>query len=124
MVGAGPAGAELARLLAQAGVAVILVDRLLDLRQGAFSSAALPLAALSEFGLPAELVASRWSQWQLLGPKGPWRQWQANTALGAVLDFGGLRHWLAQQAQAWGLSCGWAGRCKALPTAVVLCAPA
>lgn len=109
MVGAGPAGAELARLLAQAGVAVILVDRLLDLRQGAFSSAALPLAALSEFGLPAELVASRWSQWQLLGPKGPWRQWQANTALGAVLDFGGLRHWLAQQAQAWGaeLRLGW-----------------
>jgi flavin-dependent dehydrogenase len=95
--------------LAQAGVAVILVDRLLDLRQGAFSSAALPLAALSEFGLPAELVASRWSQWQLLGPKGPWRQWQATTALGAVMDFGGLRHWLARQAQAWGaeLRLGW-----------------
>ena len=98
MVGAGPAGAELARLLAQAAVSVTLVDRLPDLRRGAFSSAALPLAALAELGLPAELVASRWSQWQLLGPQGQWRQWRAATPLGAVLDFGELRQWLAQQA--------------------------
>ncbi len=109
MVGAGPAGAELARLLAQAAVSVTLVDRLPDLRRGAFSSAALPLAALAELGLPAELVASRWSQWQLLGPQGQWRQWRAATPLGAVLDFGELRQWLAQQAQAWGaqLLLGW-----------------
>ena len=31
MVGAGPSGGELGRLLAQAGVDVVLVDRLIDL---------------------------------------------------------------------------------------------
>ena len=51
VVGAGPAGGELARQLAQAGVDVLLVDRLADLGQAAFSSAALPLEAVAEFGL-------------------------------------------------------------------------
>lgn len=102
VVGAGPAGAELARLLALAGVDVVLVDRLGDLSEAAFSSAALPLEALQRFGLPPEVVAARWSGWQLLGPADQARHWQASRPLGAVLDFGALRQWLAGQAQAWG----------------------
>ena len=115
-MGAGPSGGELARLLAQAGVDVVLVDRLIDLGQAAFSSAALPLAALDRFGLPEQVVAARWRGWQLVGPgalggeEGTHaRQWMAGQPIGAVLDFGALRQWLASQAQGWGaeLQLGW-----------------
>lgn len=102
MVGSGPAGAELSRLLALAGVDVLLIDRLGDLGQAAFSSAALPLDAVERYGMPPQVVAARWSGWQLLGPGEQRRQWRATQPLGAVLDFGALRQWLAGQAQGWG----------------------
>lgn len=94
MVGCGPAGGELARGLARSGVDVLVVDALPDLRASAFSSAALPLEALERFGLPPEVVASRWSGWQLFGPGDEQRHWSQDQPLGAVLDFGALRHWL------------------------------
>ncbi|MGB7564530.1 MAG: NAD(P)/FAD-dependent oxidoreductase [Prochlorococcaceae cyanobacterium] len=101
-MGAGPAGGELARRLARSRVDVLLVDRSGDLRQGAFSSAALPLAALERLELPAQVVASRWSQWQLLGPGDQLRRWASDRPLGVVLEFGALRQWLADEARGWG----------------------
>ncbi|MFM7085649.1 MAG: NAD(P)/FAD-dependent oxidoreductase [Cyanobium sp.] len=118
VVGAGPAGADLARQLARAGIAVLLVDQLPDLRQAAFSSAALPLECLDRFALPAQVVASLWSGWQLVGPDQRRRLWMAPAPLGAVLDFGALRCWLATEAQQWGaqLQLGWrALSCSSLP---------
>jgi len=102
VVGAGPAGAELARQLAVHGVDVLLVDRLPDLRRAAFSSAALPLEALDRFGLPSSVVAHRWSGWELLGPGDARRCWQSGRPQGVVLDFGALREWLVGEAQRWG----------------------
>jgi flavin-dependent dehydrogenase len=102
VVGAGPAGGELARQLACQGTDVVLIDQLADLTKAAFSSAALPLEALDRFGLPAAVVASRWSRWQLIGPGEHARQWQASQPLGVVLDFGALRLWLAQECRQWG----------------------
>jgi flavin-dependent dehydrogenase len=102
VVGAGPAGADLARRLAFRGVDVLLVDRLPDLTRSAFSSAAIPADTLEAFGLPAEVVGSRWSQWQLIGPGPASRRWTAAEPLGVVLDFGALRHWLADQCRRWG----------------------
>jgi len=102
VVGAGPAGAELARQFAAHGVDVLLVDRLSDLRRAAFSSAALPLEALDRFGLPSSVVAHRWSGWELLGPGDARRRWQAGRPQGVVLDFGALREWLVGEAQRWG----------------------
>ena len=99
VVGAGPAGAELARCLAQAGVSVCLIDRLPHMAKAAFSSAALPLASIDRFGLPAELLAARWCGWQLLSPNGEWHHWQQSQALGAVLDFAALRQWLTAQSE-------------------------
>lgn len=112
VVGAGPAGGELARQLAQAGLDVSLVDRLSDLGQAAFSSAALPLETVAAFGLPSQVVAARWRGWQLVGPGDQPRHWWAAQPLGAVLDFGALRQWLAGEAQAWGarLLLGWSAR--------------
>ena len=122
VVGAGPAGADLACGLARAGVRVALVERLRRPEQAAFSSAAMPLQALQQFGLPAEVVASRWNGWQLIGPDLQRRQWQQPGALGAVLDFAALRRWQLQQAQAWGaqvqLGCTAVG-CEAADGAMV-----
>jgi len=84
------------------GVDVLLADQLTDLSRAAFSSAALPIASLHRFGLPASVVAQRWSRWQLHGPGDATRQWSGAGPLGAVLDFGALRQWLAEQARQWG----------------------
>lgn len=102
VVGAGPAGGELARRLARAQVDVLLVERLPHLGRGVFSSAALPWRALEDLGLPAHVVASRWSRWQLLGPGEQRRHWSAPTPLGVVLEFGALRQWLADECRLWG----------------------
>ena len=109
IAGAGPAGLHLARQLAEAGAAVLVADPLTDLRQAAFSSAALPLQAVEQFGLPPQVVAARWRGWQLHGPDERVRDWFADAPLGAVLDFGSLRQWLAQQATAQGavVQLGW-----------------
>jgi flavin-dependent dehydrogenase len=102
VVGAGPAGGDLARRLALQGVDVVLVDRLSDLSRSAFSSAALPVASMEDFGLPAEVVGSRWRQWQLIGPARATRTWASPHPLGVVLDFGALRRWQADQCLRWG----------------------
>jgi flavin-dependent dehydrogenase len=102
VVGAGPAGGDLARRLALQGVDVVLVDRLPDLSRSAFSSAALPVASMETFGLPAEVVGSRWRQWQLIGPGRAARTWASPHPLGVVLDFGALRRWEADQCLRWG----------------------
>ena len=102
VVGAGPAGADLARQLALQGVDVLLVDRLPGLERAAFSSAAMPLAALESFGLPAAVVAARWQGWELLGPGERRRSWDSPRPQGVVLDFAALRHWLVAETQRWG----------------------
>lgn len=102
MVGAGPAGGALAGLLAQRGVDVLLIDRLGDLDRSAFSSAALPRAAVERFAVPATVQAARGRGWRLVGPGEGERPWDSAEPLGAVLDFGALRQWLADRAQAQG----------------------
>lgn len=112
IAGAGPAGLLLARLLARSGTSVRVVDPLEDLRLAAFSSAALPLSAVEHFELPESVQAARWSSWQLFGPGEHCRTWMASEPSGAVLDFGELRQWLAEQAQAEAaaLQLGWSVR--------------
>jgi flavin-dependent dehydrogenase len=102
VVGAGPSGGDLATQLARAGQRVLLIDQLADLRQAAFSSAAMPLEAMQRFGLPAELVGHRWRTWQLLGPGRSRRHWRGTRPLGVVLDFGALRCWQTEQTLRWG----------------------
>ncbi|WP_231597045.1 NAD(P)/FAD-dependent oxidoreductase [Synechococcus sp. CBW1004] len=123
VVGAGPAGGDLARRVASAGVSVLLVDQLADLSQAAFSSAALPISALERHGLPAAVVAHRWSRWQLHGPGEACREWRAERPLGVVLDFAALRRWLADEAVRWGarLQLGWrALDCRSQPDGTLL----
>ena len=110
IAGAGPSGSDLARRLAEAGCSVLLIDSLSDLRQAAFSSAALPWSAVERHGLPEDVVAARWNSWLLLGPGADRREWSGDLdasqagqstelqPLGAVLDFGALRQWLVERA--------------------------
>ena len=109
VVGAGPAGSDLAWRLASAGSEVLLVDRLADLQQAAFSSAAVPQSLIEAYGIPAAVQAASWSRWSLIGPDGRERQWSHAQPLGAVLDFGALRQWLVQRAQRAGVQVrlGW-----------------
>jgi len=102
IVGAGPAGARLAGELAASGLRVTLIDRLRDLHSIAFSSAAVPLATLRRYRIPETVVAASWSGWHLVGPGPTERRWQGESPLGAVLDFGRLRCWLADEAQGHG----------------------
>ena len=65
--------------------------------------------ALWLHGLPAAVVAHRWSRWQLHGPGDSRREWCGAGPLGVVLDFAALRRWLAEEAVRWGtrLQLGW-----------------
>ena len=98
VAGAGPAGARLAQRLASQGIAVTLVERLREANQNAFSSAAIPIQAVSDLCIPAEAIASHWNGWQLVDPDGIQHQWWSQHDLGVVLNFGSLRHQLWQQA--------------------------
>ena len=109
IVGAGPSGGWLAAELSAAGLSVTLIDRLQDLQANVFSSAALPQASVDRFGIPERVIAARFSGWQLHGPGTALRHWHSDRCLGAVLDFGALRSWLAERAVDHGarLALGW-----------------
>ena len=104
IVGAGPSGARLAIQLARAGAEVTLVDRLADPHCHAYSSGALPLEAVRRLELPDDVVAATWQGWQLHDPSGLVHQWWSDDDdLGAVLDFGGLRSFLWEEARRHGV---------------------
>ena len=90
-----------------------MIDRLPDL-QRAFSSAAMPMAAVQEFGLPAQVVGARWTGWNLLRPSDPVAA-AATAAFGVVLDFAALRSWLGEQLQAGAGVCSWGGQLGSEP---------
>ncbi len=98
VAGAGPAGSRLAERLAQAGIEVTLVERLLTPNQNAFSSAALPINSIAENLIPSESISTYWNGWQILGPDSTKYQWTSSNNLGVVLDFGKLREILWSKA--------------------------
>ncbi len=109
VAGAGPAGSRLAERVAQQGIPVVLVDPLKAAEQNIFSSAAVPIEALTDLNIPDEAVSSYWHGWQLVDPQGRSHQWFAARDLGVVLDFGALRKqlWLKAQQAGVELLLGW-----------------
>ncbi len=57
VIGAGPAGGQCARRLAQQGIRVLLVEQHSDFSQNNYSSAASPLETMELFDLPPSVVA-------------------------------------------------------------------
>ncbi len=109
IAGAGPAGAHLASLLAHNGIKVILVDKLKHPYEQTFSSAAIPISAISTNNIPKDSISSFWNSWNIFGPDGNNYKWVSNEHIGVVLDFGKLRQCLWQRASSLGVDIllGW-----------------
>lgn len=101
IVGAGPAGGHLARLLARRGVGVLLADRLKDLAHNPFSSAGMPFEALRRFDIPEACVGAAWRSLELItsGERGRWDGEAGGPPAGVVLDFAKLRNHLAREVR-------------------------
>lgn len=101
VVGGGPAGGQCARSISAAGRRVLLVERHRTFDINSFSSAGTPLETLSTYALPESVVGSYWQRLVLVTSRKT-GEWQTRQPLGAVLDFGRLRAFLADQVLAHG----------------------
>ncbi len=99
VVGGGPAGGQCARSLAKAGRSVLLVERHKDFAINSFSSAGTPLETLSQYDLPDSVVGTYWNRFVVVTSHQQ-GEWKTPAAIGAVLDFGKLREFLAADIQA------------------------
>ncbi len=101
IVGGGPAGGQCARSLTQAGRSVLLVERHQTFAINSFSSAGTPLETLKTYNLPESVIGSYWNRFVVVTSR---KQgvWQADQPLGAVLDFGKLREFLANEVRSQG----------------------
>lgn len=94
VIGAGPAGGQCARQLAQLGIKVLLVEQCQSFSQNNFSSAASPLETLTLFDLPESVVACYWSNLAIAASQTA-HQWSSDRPQGVVFDFAKLREFLA-----------------------------
>lgn len=101
IVGAGPAGCQSARLLAQAGYQVLLVEQHKNFDRNNFSSAATPLETLAQFNLPESVVGSFWQKITIVTSNIN-HSWDSPEHLGAVFNFAKLREFLAQEVNKFG----------------------
>jgi len=99
VVGGGPAGGQCARSLAKAGRSVLLVERHKDFAINSFSSAGTPLETLSQYDLPDSVVGTYWNKFVVV-TSNQQGEWKTPAAIGAVLDFGKLREFLASDVKA------------------------
>ncbi|QQE66869.1 dehydrogenase [Leptolyngbya sp. BL0902] len=96
IVGAGPAGGQCGRVLAQQGYRVLLIERFRDFYRNNFSSGGTPLETLRRFDLPETVVGSWWRQLEIVTSQKHGR-WTSTQTQGAVLDFARLRQFLADE---------------------------
>lgn len=101
VIGGGPAGGQCARELSQKGIKVLLVERYKSFEENNFSSAGMTLDPLTEFDLPESVVGSFWKNFVIQCTKDEYR-WDAQENKGAVLDFGRLRQFLADESVKFG----------------------
>jgi flavin-dependent dehydrogenase len=64
VIGAGPAGGQMGRAMANSGYKVLLLDQQETFVNTDFSSAVTLLNTLEEFKLPDEIIASFWNRSQ------------------------------------------------------------
>lgn len=95
VVGAGPAGGQCARVLAQKGYAVLLVEQQPNFEKNNFSSAGTILSVLKDFKLPESVVGSEWKCLNIVTSARHFK-WVSEEVQGVVLDFAKLRAFLAQ----------------------------
>lgn len=98
VVGAGPAGGQCARVLAQKGFSVFLAEQHPDFEKNNFSSAGTLLSILEDFKLPQSVVGSKWNRLDIVTTARHF-QWASPEVQGVVLDFAKLRAFLAKDME-------------------------
>lgn len=101
VVGAGPAGGQMARLMAKAGYNVLLVEQHQDFSKNDFSSAVTLLSTLEQFDLPEQVIGSFWNQFVAVTTNTK-QVWNSPKNLGVVLDFAKLKEFLANDVKSYG----------------------
>jgi flavin-dependent dehydrogenase len=101
IVGAGPAGGQMARLMAKSGYNVLLVEQHEDFSKNDFSSAVTLLSTLEKFDLPERIVGSFWNQFVAVTTNAK-QVWHSPENLGVVLDFAKLKEFLAHEVRSYG----------------------
>lgn len=101
VVGAGPAGGQMARLMAKSGYKVLLVEQHEDFSKNDFSSAVTLLSTLEQFDLPEQVVGSFWNQFVAVTTNTK-QVWDSPENLGVVLDFAKLKEFLANDVKSYG----------------------
>lgn len=97
VIGGGPAGGQCVRELSALGCKTLLVERYNSFEENNFSSAGMTLAPLSEFDLPESVVGTYWNDLVIQCTEKAYR-WEGKEKKGAVLDFGKLRQFLADES--------------------------
>jgi len=97
IVGAGPAGGQLARELSFVGKKVLLIEKSKEIGQPNFSSAGTPKELLEDFDLPMDLAPGKWSK-LLIATQNVSKTWDYGQARGYVLDFAKLKKFLVQES--------------------------
>jgi flavin-dependent dehydrogenase len=102
IVGAGPAGCELARDLSKTNLKILLVDQVKSFYDNNFSSAGTPISFFKEFDVDESVIGAKCSKLTINGPDFH-KTWASNEYKTAVMDFSKLREYLAEKAQARGV---------------------
>ncbi len=98
IIGAGPAGGQCARELAQAGKKILIAERAHDFHQNNFSSAGSVLETLRDFQLPNSVIGGRWKSIRFVTASQEYA-WTAQKPRGIVFDFAALRQFLIDEAK-------------------------
>ncbi|MCB1213616.1 MAG: NAD(P)/FAD-dependent oxidoreductase [Chlamydiia bacterium] len=108
VVGAGPAGGQCARVLAQNGIKTLLIERSSHFTTNNYSTAGAPIELVERFSLPKEVIAAHWNALAFTTPT-THHVWSSSETRGVVFDFAALRRFLANAAQDAGaeLRMGW-----------------
>lgn len=95
VIGAGPAGGQIARELSKDNK-VLLVDKFKEYYDHNFSTAGMTMKAVHEFNLPEKVIGRYWKNFAIQCSKRE-NRWESDEVQGAILDFAGLRKFLAEE---------------------------
>jgi len=101
VIGAGPAGGQAARDLAKLGRKVLLIEKSQEIGQPNYSTAGTPKETIEDFNLPQNILSAPWKKIMWTSPRKK-AIWEFPETRGYVLDFAGLRKFLAEDAASGG----------------------
>ena len=95
VIGAGPAGGQVARELAKRGRKVLIIEKSQEIGQPNYSTAGTPKETITDFNLPQNILSASWNKIMWASPRKK-AIWEFSETRGYVLDFAGLRKFLAE----------------------------